>query len=247
MAKKIYIDPGHGGNDPGAVKGSRLEKDDNLRLALLVAEELGAQDVEVLLSRYNDTNPGGRTAQANTWGADYYLSLHRNSASGGATGNEIWVVSTATQNTILKAKAILDAVCSVDGLPNRGVKKGAPNYTDFGVNRYSNMASALLEAGFVSNEKDSAVFDAHINDYAKVITKALCEIVGVVFKDKPALAGDVDGDGKITASDARTALRASTGLESLTEEQKKAADIDNDGVITAADARDILRKSVGLE
>ncbi|MDR1629591.1 MAG: N-acetylmuramoyl-L-alanine amidase [Oscillospiraceae bacterium] len=247
MAKKIYIDPGHGRNDSGAVKGTRLEKDDNLRLSLLIAEELKEQDAEVLLSRYNDTNPGGRTAQANAWGADYYLAMHRNSAGSGATGNEIWVVSNASQNTILKAKAILDAVCSVDGLPNRGVKKGAPNYTDFGVNRDSVMASALLELGFISNEKDNAVFDKSIGEYAKVIAKALCEIVGVVFKEKPALAGDVDGDGKITAADARTALRASAGLEALSEEQKKAADMNGDNVITAADARDILRKSAGLE
>ena len=30
MSKKIYIDPGHGGVQPGAVKGSRKEKDDTL-------------------------------------------------------------------------------------------------------------------------------------------------------------------------------------------------------------------------
>jgi|GEM_PF-2925887 len=59
--------------------------------------------------------------------------------------------------------------------------------------------------------------------------------------------GDVDGDGKVTAADAREALRASVNLEKLTEAQKKAADMDGDGKITASDARDILRKSVGLE
>ncbi len=60
------------------------------------------------------------------------------------------------------------------------------------------------------------------------------------------LSGDVDGDGVITANDARTALRASVGLDTLTLQQESAADVDGSGVITAGDARIILRRSVGL-
>ncbi len=59
--------------------------------------------------------------------------------------------------------------------------------------------------------------------------------------------GDVDGDGKISAADARLALRASVGLENLSDLQEEAADIDSDKKISAADARMILRASVGLE
>lgn len=59
--------------------------------------------------------------------------------------------------------------------------------------------------------------------------------------------GDIDGDTKISASDARQALRASVGLDTLNAEQTKAADVDFDGKITSSDARLILRASVGLE
>ncbi len=59
--------------------------------------------------------------------------------------------------------------------------------------------------------------------------------------------GDIDGDDGISAADARLALRASVGLEILTEEQIKSADVDGTPGITAADARLILRVSVGLE
>ncbi len=59
--------------------------------------------------------------------------------------------------------------------------------------------------------------------------------------------GDVNGDGKISASDARLALRASVGLEKLTDTQFKSADVNNDNKVTASDARTILRVSVGLE
>lgn len=56
--------------------------------------------------------------------------------------------------------------------------------------------------------------------------------------------GDVNGDGLVSAEDARLALRAAVGLENLNAEQKKAADMNNDGEVTAEDARDILNKAV---
>ena len=58
--------------------------------------------------------------------------------------------------------------------------------------------------------------------------------------------GDVDADGKITASDARIALRYSVGLEILTPDGVFRTDVDSDGIITSSDARTILRISVGL-
>ncbi len=59
--------------------------------------------------------------------------------------------------------------------------------------------------------------------------------------------GDVDGDGKKTAADARKALRVAAKLETLTDEQKKAADMNNDGDITAADAQKILNDVAGVK
>ena len=60
--------------------------------------------------------------------------------------------------------------------------------------------------------------------------------------------GDVDGDGSVTASDARLALRVSVGLETYgsADSVYQAADVDRDGTVTAADARIILRLAVGL-
>jgi hypothetical protein len=59
--------------------------------------------------------------------------------------------------------------------------------------------------------------------------------------------GDVNSDGKVTAADARLVLRASAGIDKLTEAQQKNADADSNGKITAADARIILRISAKLE
>ena len=59
--------------------------------------------------------------------------------------------------------------------------------------------------------------------------------------------GDVDGDGRVTAADARLILRAAAQLVTLTMEQAANADVDKDGKITAADARIVLRVSAELE
>lgn len=58
---------------------------------------------------------------------------------------------------------------------------------------------------------------------------------------------DTDGDGNVTASDARFVLRAAVGLEELTENQEKALGLKKDEDVSADDARKVLRASVGLE
>ncbi len=59
--------------------------------------------------------------------------------------------------------------------------------------------------------------------------------------------GDVDGDGKVTAADARLILRRAAKLIKFTMEQDALADVDDDGKITAADARKVLRVAAQLE
>jgi N-acetylmuramoyl-L-alanine amidase len=83
-ARRIVIDAGHGGHDPGTIgPGGMQEKDVvldvALRLAALVRSELGA---EVVLTRPDDTfiPLEERTAIANSKGADLFLSIHANSS-----------------------------------------------------------------------------------------------------------------------------------------------------------------------
>ncbi len=61
------------------------------------------------------------------------------------------------------------------------------------------------------------------------------------------IMGDVDGDSKVTSSDARIILRVAVGLDALTPEAMLCCDISPDGVITASDARLALRTAVSLE
>lgn len=61
-----------------------------------------------------------------------------------------------------------------------------------------------------------------------------------------AACADADGDGALSAGDARIALRISAGLEMQSARQLTDCDLDYDGKITATDAREILRISVGF-
>ncbi len=59
----------------------------------------------------------------------------------------------------------------------------------------------------------------------------------------------MDDDGKITASDARLALRRAVNLETFEEGTREflACDVTKDNKVAADDARVILRAAVGLE
>ena len=64
------------------------------------------------------------------------------------------------------------------------------------------------------------------------------------FSAAAAVVGDVDGDGAVSAADARLVLRASVGLEAA---DLPTMDANADGNVSAADARLVLRFAVGLE
>ena len=65
--------------------------------------------------------------------------------------------------------------------------------------------------------------------------------------DPDVMMGDMNGDSKITASDARAVLRISAKLDKADAAKEKIADIDGNGKITASDARKILRYSAKLD
>lgn len=92
-------------------------------------------------------------------------------------------------------------------------------------------AYSVLENAKIACDKASEgykVFDSDFN---------------VVYEYKKGSPGDVDGDGKTTASDSRAVLRQAVGLDKHTPE----GDVNGDGKISAEDARSILRMATGLE
>ena len=172
----VCIDAGHGGSDAGAVNGSRYEKDDNLRLALKVKEELEAKGIRVIMTREDDEFIGlkDRCRTANRKHCDLFVSLHRNSSESG-TGAEAWIESVAGAKENSLAKDLLDGICGDTGYANRGVKRGYRGSAlgNYYVNSDTKMPSVLLEVGFISNEKDNELFDENLDKNAKAIAEAI--------------------------------------------------------------------------
>lgn len=184
----VMIDAGHGGKDGGATNkdGSRLEKDDNLRLSLATRDALlQYPHVKVLMTREDDTfiSVYDRPKIANEANVDLFVSLHRNTATVGH-GVEIWY--NESENTDLDRKLaeyIMELLEKVGISDNRGVRvgsrgSGTGDDQDDGyiVNRDTTMPSCLVEMGFMSSDADNRNFDEHLNEYAKAIAEAIVDV-----------------------------------------------------------------------
>lgn len=110
--KVIVLDPGHGGNDPGAVGRTMKyrEKDVNLSVCLklkqMLEKELG---VTVLMTRSDDRfiTLKNRTKFANENRADIFVSVHTNSSNNrSATGLETYYLSTALTSDARAVEAL---------------------------------------------------------------------------------------------------------------------------------------------
>ncbi|MDF1615626.1 N-acetylmuramoyl-L-alanine amidase [Desulfurivibrio dismutans] len=119
--RRIVIDPGHGGRDPGAISPSGIkEKDVNLRISRLLATELRRLGHEVILTRDRDIflPLEERTAIANSHGADLFISVHVNAAANRqARGVETY---------------ILDVVASDDHAMRVAARENASSARSFG-------------------------------------------------------------------------------------------------------------------
>ena len=180
----ICIDPGHGGSDSGGTGLGRREKDDVLSICLKIRSLLENQGVTVIMTRTGDKDItiASRCALANEKKCDYFLSVHRDAfRDATANGSSIYVYSKASDATVAKAQKIYDSVITASGFKRRGLKRGAASYTDYGVNRNTNMSAALLELGFITNKNDNKLFNYNIDNIALGIAQALCDILGVII------------------------------------------------------------------
>lgn len=121
---KVCIDPGHGDTDGGTANAdnTRLEKDDNLRIALLVRKYLEEYGATVVMTRSDDTfvELEERCTIANDAKADMYVSLHRNSYDGDIRGVEIWVHNKEPKEDTVLAQNIMSRLSEAGISENRG-------------------------------------------------------------------------------------------------------------------------------
>ena len=171
MAFRVFIDPGHGGTDPGAVYNGRQEKDDNLNLALTVGRILEDNGIDVVYSRTEDfyDSPYEKALKGNESEADLFLSFHRNAANipGRGTGADMLVYS----NTGFASEVAGNIGEEIEktGLPYNGITERH----NLAVLRRTKMPAVLIEAGFIDNENDNRFFDENFDELAEAIANGV--------------------------------------------------------------------------
>lgn len=166
---KIFIDPGHGGTDPGAVGNGLREKDLTLQISKRIRDLLvGYENVQVKLSREGDQTLSlkQRTDMANSWGADFLLSIHIN--AGGGTGYEDFRHSSQSPSSVsgIVQAAIHKAV--MNEIKYFVVKDRGAKSANYHVLRESRMPAVLSETLFIDKSTDAALLknDAFLNAVA---------------------------------------------------------------------------------
>lgn len=173
---KIYIDQGHNpeGVNAGAEGNGLKEQDINYEVGIYLAEllrENGNFDVrlsrptpETTLGTSNATSLQARVNDANSWGADYFISIHSNAAENpAANGTEVYVYSTSSAAYPL-AQDIQEQIVERLGTRDLGVKENPSLY----VLRRTNMPALLVELAFITNASDAELLrdDRYLFAYA---------------------------------------------------------------------------------
>ncbi len=172
---KVMIDAGHGGEDPGAVFEGRREKDDALRLALAVGEILEDNGVDVMYTRVTDVydTPQEKAEIANRSEADYLVSIHRNAMPVPGTASGIMSLVYENGGTVGRLGANINRELAQTGFADLGVVE-RPGLI---ILRRSGMPAVLVEAGFIDNPEDNALFDRQFQEVAEAIAGGILETI----------------------------------------------------------------------
>ena len=171
----VVIDPGHGGANPGAVYNGRQEKDDVLALSLAVGNILEQNGVDVYFTRTTDVyeSPYQKATEGNQVGADYFVSIHRNSSP---YPNQYTGVETLVYNRYGEAARMaynINAQLEEVGFVNQGVND-RPNLV---VLNSTQMPAVLVEVGFINNDQDNVLFDERFDDIARAIADGILQTI----------------------------------------------------------------------
>ena len=165
MAVKIFVDQGHNpyGVNAGAEAFGVREQDITYLVGAYLVDILNAdprfdaiasrQTPDEILGYDNNSSLRERVDMANTWGADYFISIHANASEiASASGSEAFVYSLSSPAFGL-AENILIGLSEATGLADRGVTARPTLY----VLRKTTMPALLLEVGFITNANDAAL------------------------------------------------------------------------------------------
>jgi N-acetylmuramoyl-L-alanine amidase len=185
--KKIFLDKGHGGSDPGAVANGLQEKVLTHKIVEYAVDHLfeNYTGFELRVSRAGDQTLtlSQRADMANKWGADVFISVHINAGKG--TGFESFVYNggvssqtVALQNVL--HNEILAAMRQFGNITDRGKKRA-----DYAVLRETKMPAVLTENLFIdSNDAKLLKNEAFLKEIGEAHARGVAKFLGLPQKAK---------------------------------------------------------------
>lgn len=190
QGKIIVLDPGHGGQDPGAI-GMVLGVTDaevGLNVCNALKPLLEAQGATVIMTRSDASGYMGvveRAQYSNSVNADLFVSVHANSAKPNTVpyGTQVYYYAPSSGLTLAAQKPIRMELAQLvaSGINGQTGRKSDVYTKNLGVLRENNCPSILVEAGFLSNAEEEALLASpeYINKLAVGIYQGLLQYVSV--------------------------------------------------------------------
>jgi N-acetylmuramoyl-L-alanine amidase len=197
----LVIDAGHGGKDPGNLASSSEflnEKELNLKIALKFGEYVEAflgHKIEIIYTRTDDmfVELNDRILLANKNRAEYFISIHCNSSKNpNAFGTETHINNLESRTSLELAHAIEREFVARAGRHSRGVKLKEDRLYNLMVLQYANMASVLIETGFMTNFEEEKFLNSEYGQdiIASAIYRAFSEYVELKYGIVPRLSSE---------------------------------------------------------
>ncbi|KJS01000.1 MAG: hypothetical protein VR68_05985 [Peptococcaceae bacterium BRH_c4a] len=160
----VVVDPGHGGYDPGAVRGGVLEKEINLQIALKLKKYLEETGARVILTRCGDYNlavAGLHKREAHRYdlskrlemmrqsNACLFVSIHANCMYSRTSGGPEVFYHQQSEDGKMLAECIQEELRSIPGVRKRLCKT-----SNYYVLHNAGKPAVLVEVGFISNPSE---------------------------------------------------------------------------------------------
>ena len=179
----IVVDPGHGGEDGGAVSADGVQEAGlNLAVAKLLKAELAELGMEVIMTRENENalaaskkaDMAARRSIMNQSGVDCVVSIHMNKFTDCSVHGPMAFYMEGSVEGEKLAKEVIDSVTAAIGAPTRLANPG-----DYYVIRESEPVAVLVECGFLSNSEDVKLLTDPLHQ--KTLAKAVAQGVHNYF------------------------------------------------------------------
>lgn len=190
LNKVIYIDPGHGGADPGTIYKDIYEKDINLELCNKLKNKLESLGAIVYMTRYGDydlsnnyavsrkkSDLNNRAKIINNSKADIYISIHLNSIS-----SSTWSGAQVFYDDVNEKNKEIAELMQNQLKEDLNTKRKVKELTNMLLNRKVIIPGILIEVGFLSNPNDRYLLQKQY--YQKKVINSITTGVLKYFKNK---------------------------------------------------------------